>query len=108
MPTYMLQAAYTSDAWAAQVKNPQNRIEAIRPLIEGLGGKIVGAWNSFGDYDIVIILEMPDNTAIAAASIAASAGGDIKAINTTPLMTIEEGLEAMKKAGVAGYRPPGA
>jgi hypothetical protein len=39
--------------------------------------------------------------------MAASAGGAVKATKTTPLMTMEEGIEAMRKAGTAGYRPPG-
>ena len=41
MSHYLFQAAYTSDAWAAMVKNTQDRIEAIRPVVEGLGGTLV-------------------------------------------------------------------
>lgn len=107
MPYYLLQVAYTSDAWAAQVKNPQNRVEAVRPVLEKLGGKFEGAaWYAFGEYDIVAVVQAPDNVSAAAFSIAASAGGAVKAIKTTPLMTMEEGVEAMRKAGAAGYRPP--
>jgi uncharacterized protein with GYD domain len=107
MPHYLLQVAYTPDAWAAQLKNPQNRIEAIRPAVEGLGGKIECAYISFGEYDIVAVLDMPDNVSAAAFSIAASAGGAVKAAKTTPLMTMEEGIAAMRKGAAAGYRPPG-
>ena len=106
MPHYLLQVAYTPDAWAAQLKNPQNRIEAIRPAVEGLGGRVECAYIAFGEYDVVVVLEMPDNVTVAAFSIAASAGGAVKAIKTTPLMTMEEGIAAMRKAGTAGYRPP--
>jgi hypothetical protein len=35
-----------------------------------------------------------------------AAGGALKSSTTTPLMTFEEGVEAMKKGGKAGYRPP--
>ncbi len=106
MPHYLLQVAYTPDAWAAQLKNPQNRIEAIRPAVEGLGGRIECAYISFGEYDVMAVLDMPDNVTAAAFSIAASAGGAIRAAKTTPLMTMEEGIAAMRKAGTAGYRPP--
>ncbi len=106
MAHYLVQAAYTGDAWAAMVKNPQNRIEAIRPAVEGLGGKVIGGWLAFGEYDIVAVLEMPDNVSAAAFSIAAAGGGSVKGLKTTPLMTVEQGVEAMKKAGGAGYRPP--
>jgi len=107
MPYYLLQVAYTPDAWAAQLKNPQNRVEAIRPAVDRLGGKIECAYLAFGEYDVVVVLDMPDNVSAAAFSIAASAGGAVKAAKTTALMTMEEGIEAMRKAGTAGYRPPG-
>jgi uncharacterized protein with GYD domain len=107
MARYLFQASYTSEAWAAQVSNPQNRIDAIRPVIERLGGRLECAYLSFGDYDVVVIAEMPDHISAAAFSLAASAGGGVKAVKTTPLMTVEEGIEAMKKAAGAGYRPPG-
>ena len=107
MARYLFQASFTSEAWAAQVKNPQNRIEALRPVIEGLGGSLESFYYAFGEYDVVAIAEMPDNVSAAAFSLAASAGGALKAVKTTPLMTIEEGIEAMRKAAGAGYRPPG-
>ena len=107
MPHYLLQVAYTPDAWAAQLKSPQNRIEAIRPAVEGLGGRIECAYIAFGEYDIVAVFEMPDNVSAAAFSMAAAAGGSVKAIKTTPLMTMEEGIAAMRKGAAGGHRPPG-
>ena len=107
MPHFLFQASYTAEAWATQVKNPKDRIRAIKPVARKLGGKIVHAWLSFGEYDVVGVCEMPDNTSAAAFSIAAAAGGALKALKTTPLMTADEGIEAMKKAAEAGYKPPG-
>lgn len=108
MPYYLLEAAYAPSAWAAMVKNPQDRVQAVRPVVEKLGGSIENAWMAFGEYDVVAILKMPDNVSAAAFSMAASAGGAIKAVKTTALMTLDEGVEAMKRAAGAGYRPPGA
>ena len=52
MPLYMSQLAYTSEAWAAQVKHPANRIETIgRAAVEAAGGKVLGTWLCFGEYD---------------------------------------------------------
>ncbi len=106
MPQYLLQAAYTSEAWAAMVKSPQNRLEAVRPVIEKLGGKIDGGWLSFGEYDITVICQLPNNVSAAAFSMAASAGGAVKTVKTTPLMSIDESMEAMRKAAGVGYSPP--
>jgi uncharacterized protein with GYD domain len=110
VPRYLLQLAYTTDAWGAQVKNPQDRVEIVRPLLERLGGSFESVYFGFGEYDIVAIMDMPDNVSAAAMSMVVSAGGAAKAIKTTPLMTVEEGIQAMRKAGEAAatYRAPGA
>ncbi len=70
------------------------------------GGRLESAYYAFGDYDVVAIVEVPDNVSAAAFSLALNAGGALKAAKTTPLMTVEEGMEAMRKAGGTGYRPP--
>jgi len=106
MPLYLLQVAYTAEGWATMLKSPQNRLDAVRPAVEKLGGKIDTGWFCFGDYDLVSILQMPDNVSAAAFSLAASAGGAVKAIKTTPLLSLDEGVEAMKKAATTGYKPP--
>ena len=108
MPYYMYEAAYTNEAWAGQTTNPQNVVDRIRPFIENLGGNIISAFYAFGEYDFILIAEFPDNVSVVAGAIASAAGGAVRASRTTPLMTIEEGMEAMKKAGGAGYRPPNA
>ena len=106
MAHYLFQGSYSSDSWKTLIKKPVNRFDAIRPAIEKLGGSIEGAWLAFGDYDIVLIAEMPDNVSAAAFALAVSAGGALKSFKTTALITPTEGLAAMKKAGNAGYRPP--
>ena len=105
MPSYLVQASYTSEAMASLIKSPQNRSEVVRKSVEKLGGKMVGTWLCFGDYDIILILEMPDQVSAAAMALAAAAGGSLKSIKTTPLLNIEEGLAAGKKAAGSGYKP---
>jgi uncharacterized protein with GYD domain len=105
MPHYLHQVAYSREGWEALLAHPQNRIEAVRPAIEKLGGKIEAAWFAFGEYDVVVITELPDNVSAAAISIAFAGGGACKAVQTTPLMSPEEALRALKKAGECGYRP---
>lgn len=105
MPHYLQQVAYSREGWEALVANPQNRIEAVRPAIERLGGKIESAWFSFGDYDVVVITDMPDNVSVAAIAMAFAAGGACRAVHTTPLISPEEAVQALKKAHDCGYRP---
>jgi len=108
MAHYLLQVAYTPEAWAGLLKNPQDRTVALKPVLDKMGGKIDSAYFAFGDHDLVVILQMPANVDAAAFALAAAAGGSIKSIKTTPLLSVAEGLEAMKKAAASGYTPPKA
>lgn len=105
MPHYLQQVAYSREGWEALVANPQNRIEAVRPAIEKLGGKIESAWFSFGDYDVVLIADLPDNVSAAAIAMAFAAGGACKSVQTTPLISADEMVRALKQARDCGYRP---
>jgi uncharacterized protein with GYD domain len=102
---FLIQLAYTSEAWSAMVKNPQDRSAAVSGAIEKLGGRIERFWLSFGEYDIVGIVDMPSNVSAAAFAMAIGAGGASRMLKTTPLLSIEDGVEAMKQAGTCGYKP---
>ena len=108
MSKYLFQLAYTSDAWATQVKNPHHARDRATTVIESLGGKIESLYYSFGEYDLVGIMDMPGNVNAAAVSLAVSAGGAVKSMQITPLMEMEEGLAAMTAAATATYSPPSA
>ena len=106
MPFFLIQASYSTQATASMVKNPQDRAAAVRPMIERSGGKLHGLWLAFGEYDIVAIAEMPDNATAAAIAMAIGSSGAMSSYRTTPLLTVAESVEAMKKAGAAGYQAP--
>lgn len=110
MAHYLIQAAYTPEASAAMVKNPQNRAEAARALVESCGGRLESLYFAFGEYDVIVLGEVPDDVSAAAVSLTAAASGAFKVFRTTPLMTAEEAMQAMRKAGQASatYRPPTA
>ena len=91
MPSYLLQVSYRAAAVAAFIKRPHNRVEVVRKPIEKLGGSIGGFWMAFGDYDVIAIVDMPDNVSAAALALAISAGGACKNVKTTPLLSAEEG-----------------
>jgi uncharacterized protein with GYD domain len=106
MATYLVQVAYSSESWAKLLKNPQDRLSVVAEAVKKLGGKLSSGWLSFGEFDAVVIMDMPDNVSAAAFAIALAAGGACKSLRTTPLLSFEDGLAAMKKAGSAGYQPP--
>ena len=108
MAKYLVQVTYTPEAWAAMVEAPQNRYEAVKPAVESLGGHFLHSWLSFGDYDLVGVVDFPENADAAAFSVGVTARGAIRAFKTTPLLDMEEGVEAMRKAQKLAYRPPSA
>ena len=78
----------------------------MSPVVENLGGKIESGFLMFGDYDVVYVLQMPDNISSAALSIAIIASGAVRNVKTVQLMSWDEGVEAMKEAKKALYKPP--
>jgi uncharacterized protein with GYD domain len=106
MPYYLVQFSYTKEAVKTLVENPQNRVEAVRPAFEELGVTMREAFLAFGDYDVILLIEAPDNVRAAAISLAVTAGGAVEHYKTTPLITWDEGVEAMRTAGGSSYRPP--
>ena len=106
MPFYMVQASYSAAATAAMVKKPQDRAAAVQPLIERMGGKLHGLWLAFGEYDVVVIAEMPGNVSAAALAMAVGSSGGMSAYRTTPLMTVAESIKVMSKAGGVKYKAP--
>ena len=106
MPLYMTQFAYTSEAWATLTDSPEDRSVAVRELLEGQGGRLIGWYLSFGEYDGLVIYEAPDNATAGAAALVAASRGHLRAVKTTPLFTAEESMEVMRKAGGVTYQAP--
>ena len=75
MATYLIQIAFTAESFARLVETPENRFAAVIPLVERLGGRFVGSWMSFGEYDSVAVVEMPDEVAMKGFSMSVMAGG---------------------------------
>ena len=107
MPLYMTQFAYTPEAWATLTDNPEDRSAAVRELLETHGGRLIGWYLSFGEYDGLLIYEAPDDASAGAAILAAARHGHLRATRTTPLFSAEESIEVMRRAGGTTFRPPG-
>ena len=105
MPKYLVQAAYVGEGLKGLLKEGgSSRRAAVETVIKGMGGTLESFYYAFGEYDVVGVVEFPDNETAAAFSLAINASGAVKA-KTTVLMTTEEVDEAVKKT--VNYRPPG-
>lgn len=108
MSRYLFQASYTSESWTAQIASQANIVDRVTPLVTACHGSLESVYYAFGDYDAVLVLDFPTPEDAAAFSLAVSAGGSVRSAKTTPLLTVEEGIAAMRAAATAGkmYVPP--
>jgi uncharacterized protein with GYD domain len=98
MAVSMIQFSYKPETLANLVKNPEDRSVVVRQLIEKLGGRLLAFYYSYGEYDGLCLAEMPDHVSGLAAIMTSFAQGGLTNIKTTVLITVQEAMEAMKKA----------
>ena len=108
MPLYLSKFSYTPETWARLIGNPEDRRKAAQEYIESVGGKLHGFWYAFGEHDGYTLWEAPDNVSMAAVALAIAGGGALRSLETAVLLTVDETLEALRRAGPVQYRPPGA
>ena len=105
MPKYMFQASYTLEGVNGLLKvGGSSREKAIGETIESVGGNMEAFYYAFGEDDIYLIAELPDNEAATAISLQIGAKGAIT-IKTTVLLDPATIDEASKRA--VSYTPPG-
>jgi uncharacterized protein with GYD domain len=108
MAMYLTRFSYTPETWARLIENPEDRRAAASSYIESVGGKLHGFWYAFGEHDGWNLWEAPDNVSMAAVVLAIGAGGALRSCETTVLLSVEDLMEALGKAKLVRYRPPGA
>ena len=106
MPLFLIQGSYSPDGLKGLLKEGgTGRRTAIEKLAQSLGGKVEAIYYAFGEEDVFVIGEFPDNVTAAAVCLAAGASGAVRT-KTVLLLTPEEIDEATKMS--VEYRPPGA
>ena len=86
------------------IVTPGSARTASTTLIESLGGTLETFYFAIGETDAYVIIDVPDNVSAAAIAIAFAAGGAVANIQTTPLMTVAETVQALRTAGTCGYK----
>jgi uncharacterized protein with GYD domain len=108
MPVYLSKFSYTPETWASLIRQPEDRRAAAQEYIESVGGTLHGFWYAFGSHDGYTLWEAPDNVSMAAVALAIGSGGALASLDTTVLLTVDETLGALRRAGDIRYQPPGA
>jgi uncharacterized protein with GYD domain len=105
MPKYLICGSYTAEGLRGLQKDTAGgRRDAVAQMMKTAGGSVESFYYAFGDDDVIVTVDAPDNVTISAISIAASAIGLVKT-RVTPLLTVQEVDAALKKS--VSYRAPG-
>jgi uncharacterized protein with GYD domain len=109
MPIYITQGRYTRDAIKGMIVKPEDRADAIARLLSKVGGRLLGYYLTFGEYDFLAIAEAPNDVQMAAALLAAGSGGGVTDLRTTVAMTSVEAKGAFAAASDLshGFRSAG-
>lgn len=110
MPHFMLRFRFAQSSVKAMTTTPSDRAKAAVDALAPLGGKLKDYYFSFGDSDSVVIYEAPSPIAAAALAMTLGAAGSMTHVETTPLLTMAEAMEAMKLSGTTqgSYKPASA
>lgn len=108
MAHYLIEVGYTPQAWSGQIDNQPNVVDRITPAVKAANGKIECIYYAFGDSDLVGIIDFATPEDAAAFALAVTSSGALRSYKTTPLLTVAQGMESMKRAEqVRGsYTPP--
>ena len=109
MPTYITQGRYTRDAIKGMIVRPEDRADSVARLLTKVGGRLLGYYVTFGDYDFLAIAEAPNDVQMAAALFAAGSGGGVTDLRTTVALTSIEAKGAFAAASdiAPGFKSAG-
>ena len=106
MPKYLFQASYTTEGAKGLLKEGgTKRRAAVEQLMKSVGGKLEAFYFAFGESDVFLLVDAPDNASVAALSLTTAAAGVVTNLRTSVLLTPEDMDQATKKS--VSYRPPG-
>lgn len=98
MVTTMIQFSYTPQAMQKLIKHPEDRSRYIKEVIEKVGGRMIGFYYTYGEYDGFVIAETPDNLSSLAVNFAASNPEVLSKMVTTVCIPVNDAIQAMRKS----------
>ena len=107
---FITQGRYTREAMVGMMAKPEDRGREAKKLLEAAGGKFLGSYFTFGEYDFLVICEFDDVASVTPALIAAAAGGSLTDMRTTVGMPWSEARKAFAASAklARGFRSAGA
>jgi uncharacterized protein with GYD domain len=108
MAHYLIEVGYTAQAWSNQIDKQANVVERITPALDACGATLQCMYYAFGEVDLVGVIDFPTPEDAAAFALAVGASGALRLYRTTPLLSVEQGIDALGRASEVRkvYSPP--
>jgi uncharacterized protein with GYD domain len=108
MAHYLIEVGYTPQSWSAQIDKQANVVERITPALNACGATLQSMYYAFGDVDLVGVIDFPTPEDAAAFALAVGSSGALRLYRTTPLLSVDQGIDAMRRAEAVRkvYSPP--
>lgn len=106
MPKFMVRASYSAEGLRGLVREGGSaRRDAVQAAVESAGGTMETFLYGFGEGDLYVIVDVPDQESMAAIALTIGASGALSP-QTIALLTPDQVDAAVRKN--VSYRPPGA
>lgn len=106
MPKYLIHITYTGEGLVGLISDGgSGRKRAVEETLASVGGTLEWMHFALGQHDLYCVVDVPDQTAMAAVAVAARASGAVQSW-PVPLLSVAEMDEAVRMA--VNFRPPGA
>ena len=108
MAHYLIEVGYTPQSWSTQIEKQGNVVERITPALEACGAKLQCLYYSFGEVDLVAVIDFPAPEDAAGFALAVGSSGALRLYRTTPLLSVDQGIESLRRAEAVRkvYSPP--
>jgi uncharacterized protein with GYD domain len=105
---YLIEVGYTPQSWSSQIDTQANVVNRITPALDACGAKLECLYYAFGDVDLIGVIDFPMPEDAAAFALAVGASGALRLYRTTPLLSVDQGIDSLRRAGEVRkvYSPP--
>ncbi len=104
MPIYVSLVKFSTEGVMTMKDQGVSRSDTVQRNIESLGGRLLDAFYCLGEYDVVAILEFPDNKTAMKAALLNSSMGHMK-ITTMPALSRNEWRGLLQETWASKQQP---
>jgi uncharacterized protein with GYD domain len=78
-----------------RIKDTSDRFSSFKASVEKAGGKLIGRYYTFGEYDVVVVIEAPNDETVMSLMLKVGSDGNVRT-KSLKAFTAEEGMKIIK------------